>query len=80
MLSAPKRSPGVNVIDSLVGESLCEIRIRADMSQENLADRLGMTVEDVQRWETGQSHIEARQLIMLSRVLNVPVGVFWSKL
>jgi DNA-binding transcriptional regulator YiaG len=80
MLSAPKRSAGANVIDMLVGASLSEIRSRAGMSQADLAEQLRTTVETVERWETGQTHIEAHQLISLSRLLQVSVGEFWSKL
>ncbi len=80
MLSASKKSSSINLIDTLVGAKLGEIRSRAGVSQADLAKHLRTTADEVHRWETGHTHIDAPRLIALARALDVPVGAFWAGL
>ncbi len=49
------------------------------MSQEKLGDALGLTFQQVQKYERGANRIGASRLYDLSRVLDVPVSYFFDE-
>lgn len=49
------------------------------MSQEKLGDALGLTFQQVQKYERGANRIGASRLFDLSRVLDVPVSYFFDE-
>lgn len=49
------------------------------MSQEKLADALGLTFQQVQKYERGANRIGAGRLYDLSRALEVPVSYFYDE-
>jgi len=48
------------------------------MSQEKLGDLLGLTFQQVQKYEKGVNRIGAGRLFEVSRILNVPVDFFYE--
>ena len=50
------------------------------MSQERLAEALGLTFQQVQKNERGLNRIGSSRLYQLSHILDVPVGYFFEKL
>ncbi len=59
------------------------VRIRSmliGMSQERMGDRLGLTFQQVQKYERGVNRIGASRLFDLARVLDVPIGFFFDDL
>lgn len=48
------------------------------LSQEKLADAIGLTFQQVQKYERGANRIGASRLFELSRVLDVPVSYFFE--
>jgi transcriptional regulator with XRE-family HTH domain len=50
------------------------------MSQEKLGDALGLTFQQVQKYERGANRIGASRLFDLARALQVPVGFFFDDL
>jgi transcriptional regulator with XRE-family HTH domain len=48
------------------------------MSQEKLGEALGLTFQQVQKYERGANRIGASRLLELSHVLDVPVGFFFE--
>jgi transcriptional regulator with XRE-family HTH domain len=48
------------------------------LSQAELADRLGLYADEIERYETGLQRIDARRLIDLAHALGAPVSAFWS--
>jgi len=50
------------------------------MSQERLGDALGLTFQQVQKYERGANRIGASRLFDLARALQVPVGFFFDDL
>ena len=54
-------------------EKLMELRRRSGMSQEQLADRLGVTRQSVSKWESGTAMPELVKLISLSELFDVSV-------
>jgi transcriptional regulator with XRE-family HTH domain len=48
------------------------------MSQEKLADRLGLTFQQVQKYEKGTNRISASRLQQLCNILQVPISFFFE--
>ena len=53
-------------------------RVLLGMSQERLGDRLGLTFQQVQKYEKGANRIGASRLWELSKILDVPIGFFYE--
>lgn len=60
-------------IDKYVGSRVRMRRIMLGMSQERLGDSLGLTFQQVQKYEKGTNRIGASRLQQISDVLQVPV-------
>lgn len=67
-----------NPIDVHVGMRVRLRRTLLGMSQEKLGDALGLTFQQVQKYERGANRIGASRLFDLSRVLEVPVAYFYD--
>src|SRR5918993_2784198 len=82
--SQPPRRPGrpkmetPNPIDIRVGARLRLRRNMLGLSQEKLGDAIGLTFQQVQKYERGANRIGASRLHELSRVLDVPVAFFFD--
>jgi len=50
------------------------------MSQERLGEALGLTFQQVQKYERGANRISASRLYQIGRVLDVPVSFFYEEL
>lgn len=48
------------------------------MSQEKLADRIGITFQQVQKYEKGTNRVGASRLLQIATILSVPVGYFFA--
>jgi transcriptional regulator with XRE-family HTH domain len=73
-------SRGPNPIDIHVGSRIRLRRQLMKMSQEKLGDELGVTFQQVQKYERGANRVGASRLYRLSRVLEVPVQFFFEGL
>ena len=67
-----------NEIDLLVGSRVRQRRMQRGMSQEGLAAQLGLTVPQVQKYETGVNRIGASRLHKIAGLLGVPIGAFFE--
>ena len=65
-------------IDVHVGSRLRLRRTLLGMSQEKLGEALGLTFQQVQKYERGVNRIGASRLFDLARVLDVPIGFFFD--
>ena len=74
----PKKQ--ANPIDLQVGNRVRIRRMLIGMSQERLGDLLGLTFQQVQKYEKGVNRIGAGRLFEVSRILNVPVDFFYEGL
>jgi len=50
------------------------------MSQANLGEALGLTFQQVQKYESGANRVSASRLFDIARVLDVPIGFFFDDL
>ena len=65
-------------IDVHVGSRVRLRRTLMGMSQEKLGEALGLTFQQVQKYERGINRIGASRLFDLARVLDVPIGFFFD--
>ena len=69
---------GPNPVDRHVGSRVRLRRQLLNMSQEKLGEELGVTFQQVQKYERGANRIGAGRLWTLARVLDVPVAFFYE--
>lgn len=55
-------------------------RLLLGMNQEALADALGLTFQQVQKYEGGANRVSASRLSEMAKILNVPIQYFFSDL
>lgn len=67
-----------NPIDKHVGARVRMRRMMIGMSQERLGDSLGITFQQVQKYEKGTNRIGASRLQQISKTLGVPVAFFFE--
>ena len=72
----PKKQ--ANPIDAQVGNRVRIRRMLIGMSQEKLGDMLGLTFQQVQKYEKGVNRIGAGRLYEVSRILGVPIDFFYE--
>lgn len=67
-----------NSIDGHVGMQLRQRRALLGMSQEKLAEQVGITFQQIQKYENGANRVSASRLYEFSKVLDIPVTFFFS--
>lgn len=67
-----------NPIDKHVGNRVRMRRKMLNMSQQKLGDAIGLTFQQVQKYEKGTNRIGASRLQQIARVLSVPVPFFFE--
>src|ERR1700760_2914071 len=67
------RSKGPNPVDVLVGSRIRLLRKRRKMSQAELGKAIGVTFQQVQKYENGKNRVGASRLHRDATVLNVPI-------
>ncbi len=72
------RGTGISPIDVHVGARLRQRRALLGMTQTNLGNALGLTFQQVQKYERGTNRISASRLFDLLRVLDVPLEYFFD--
>ncbi len=77
--SDEKGSRPPNPIDIHVGSRVRLQRMLRGISQEKLGERLGLTFQQVQKYEKGVNRIGASRLFDLANVLGVPVQFFYDE-
>lgn len=75
-LNVQGRKP--NPMDIHVGSRVRLRRMVIGMSQEKLGERMGLTFQQIQKYEKGTNRIGASRLFQLSQILDVPVQFFFE--
>lgn len=65
-------------IDRHVGARVRQRRMFIGMSQEQLGERLGLTFQQIQKYEKGTNRISASRLWEMSKILDVPIEFFFE--
>jgi transcriptional regulator with XRE-family HTH domain len=72
----PAKSP--NPTDRHVGSRVCTRRKMLSLSQTELADAVGVTFQQIQKYEKGTNRVSASRLLQISRVLQAPISFFFE--
>ena len=67
-----------NPVDTYVGERIKARRHVLGLSQHSLADALGLTFQQIQKYEKGSNRVGASNLWDMAQVLGVPIDFFFS--
>ena len=68
-----------NPVDVHVGSRVRLRRMLLGMSQEKLGEQMGLTFQQIQKYEKGANRIGASRLFDLSKILEVPVQFFFEE-
>lgn len=71
-----KKTP--NPVDKHVGSRVRMRRVLIGMSQEKLGDALGITFQQIQKYEKGTNRIGASRMQQIATVMGVPVSYFFE--
>jgi transcriptional regulator with XRE-family HTH domain len=78
-MKAASRTKGKpNPVDQHVGSRVRMRRLMLGLSQEKLGDALGLTFQQVQKYEKGTNRISASKLQHICQILQVPVPFFFE--
>jgi transcriptional regulator with XRE-family HTH domain len=77
-VGGPEKEGRPSPIDVHVGSRIRLRRTLLGMSQERLGEALGLTFQQVQKYERGVNRVGASRLFDLSRVLDVPISFFFD--
>ena len=67
-----------NPVDKYVGSRVRMRRIMLGMSQEKLGEALGLTFQQVQKYEKGTNRVGASRMQQISEILQVPVSFLFE--
>src|SRR3954469_25434955 len=59
-----------NSDDAVIGQNVRKLRMLAGMSQEKLGNALGLTFQQVQKYEKGTNRISGGRMVLIARILN----------
>ncbi len=69
-----------NPIDVHVGHRIRQRRALRGLSQEKVAEALGLTFQQVQKYERGTNRVGSSRLYDLTRILGVPISYFFEEM
>jgi transcriptional regulator with XRE-family HTH domain len=72
------RRPRAQDIDRHIGTRLRQKRVKNGLTQQALADLIGVTYQQAHKYENGVNRISAGRLYMIARVLGVEIGYFFD--
>jgi len=75
-VAVPKKQ--ANPVDAQVGNRVRLRRMLIGMSQEKLGEMLGLTFQQVQKYEKGVNRIGAGRLFHIAQILSVPIDYFYE--
>ena len=79
-MAKPKRGRSTAAIDDHVGSRIRERRIMLGLTQQHLAEMIGVTYQQAHKYERGINRVSAGRLFEVAQVLSVPVNYFFDGL
>ncbi len=64
--------------DASVGRKIRAVRLQRKLSQTALADGLGITFQQVQKYENGTNRVGAGRLADMAEILQIPISMFFE--
>ncbi len=71
---------GPDPIDVHVGQRLRQRRMLVGMSQEKLGESVGLTFQQIQKYERGTNRMGASRIFRFAQILGVPVSYFYDEM
>jgi transcriptional regulator with XRE-family HTH domain len=65
-------------LDQLIGRNIRSYRIKSGLSQTALGERIGVTFQQIQKYEKAANRVPGSRLIQIARALDVPVAALWD--
>ena len=72
--------PRRNLEDLYIGQRIRAVRVAKNMSQTTMAQGLGITFQQVQKYERGANRVSAGRLMKIAVMLETPITFFYSEL
>ena len=69
---------GPDSVDQMVGRNIRIYRLQKRLTQTDLADQLGLTFQQVQKYEKGTNRVGSGRLLKIATFLNVPVAALFT--
>ena len=79
-MAKPKRGRSTAAIDDHVGARIRERRIMLGLTQQQLAEMIGVTYQQAHKYERGINRVSAGRLYEIARVFNAPIAYFYEGL
>ena len=76
----PKNIVKYKDINKAIGNRICGSRIHMGLSLEQLAERIGITYQQIHKYEKGTNNIPLGRLIEIAKVLEKPINYFIGEL
>ncbi|MBN8520326.1 MAG: helix-turn-helix transcriptional regulator [Alphaproteobacteria bacterium] len=67
-------------VDIVIGRNISFVRKQKNITQEELAKKLGITFQQIQKYENGKNRVSASNLMTISKILDVPLTCFFSEM
>lgn len=74
-----KTSRRLDPLDVLVGKRIRTQRLARKMSQSELGKQLGITFQQIQKYESGVNRVGAGRLQLIAKIFELPVSVFFGE-
>ncbi len=79
-MMARKRAGEYAYVDDHVGDRIRVRRFLMGLSQEKLGEALGLSFQQVQKYEKGANRVSASRLFQFAKILNVPAPYFFENM
>ncbi len=79
-LQRASKPRAATAIDRAIGRQLSKRRVMLGMTKLDVANELGITRRQVQKYESGSNRISVSRLVQVAAVLNAPIGWFFKDL
>ena len=71
------REKAIKPTDKLIGQNIRATRLARGVTQQELANRIGVTFQQVQKYETGTNGVRGSRLVQIAKALNTAVVVLF---
>ncbi len=70
----------ISKIDKLIGQKIYSLRLAKGLSRQQLAKTIDVTLQQLQKYETGFNRISISRLILIAKALEKNIGYFYEGL
>ena len=72
------RAGDCEAIDRMISRNIRLQRLKRQLSQTKLGDTIGVTFQQIQKYEAGTNRISAARLLRIAQALGIPITVFFG--